>query len=273
MLERMEEQAEAVIMTLCLLGKNNMCLTTDEINIMRETITILRPFEKITTEMSADLHVSISRVIFNIRTLRENVMKMSGESISSNSGKRLLEELNKKMTKRFLHYESNFPLAAATLLDPRLKKIPFVDDEQASTQQARLVSEMKSNATAEASGGSTSSAAGTTEEEDDDVWSWFSKKAKASESHRTQFTEATVETDSYMKVKLIGMKENPLAWWKEHAAGYPLLAKQAKKYLCAPATSVPAERLYSKAGELISEKRNRLKDKHVNMYLFVNKNL
>ena len=37
--------------------------------------------------------------------------------------------------------------------------------------------------------------------------------------------------------------------------------------------SVPAGRLFSEAGELISARRNRLKPKHVNMFLFLNQNL
>ena len=36
---------------------------------------------------------------------------------------------------------------------------------------------------------------------------------------------------------------------------------------------VPAERLFSKAGELVSARRNRLKPKQVNTYLFLNKNM
>ena len=48
------------------------------------------------------------------------------------------------------------------------------------------------------------------------------------------------------------------------------LQQRAKKYLCIPGTSVPSERLFSKAGELISN-RHRLKSE-CNMILFSNKN-
>jgi len=53
---------------------------------------------------------------------------------------------------------------------------------------------------------------------------------------------------------------NPLDWWKANAAKYPTLAVMAKKYLCVPATSAPVERLFSRAGLTITEKRNRLQD-------------
>lgn len=56
-------------------------------------------------------------------------------------------------------------------------------------------------------------------------------------------------------------------------AVFPLPSKVAKKYLGTAATSVPAERLFSNAGEAISERRNRLKPKNVHILLFLNTNL
>jgi transposase InsO family protein len=59
-----------------------------------------------------------------------------------------------------------------------------------------------------------------------------------------------------------------LIWWKENGAYYPLLQRIARKYLCVPATSVPSERLFSKVGELVSKKRNRIKPKNIDVMLF-----
>ncbi len=44
------------------------------------------------------------------------------------------------------------------------------------------------------------------------------------------------------------------------------------KYLCIPATSCAIERVFSKAGEIVSAKRSKLKPKHVNNLIFLNKN-
>ena len=65
--------------------------------------------------------------------------------------------------------------------------------------------------------------------------------------------------------------DDAIAWWKTHWASFPLLSKMARKYFSTPGTSVPTERLFSKAGEIISAKRNRLTSEHVNMFLFLNK--
>ena len=69
----------------------------------------------------------------------------------------------------------------------------------------------------------------------------------------------------------LGRKEDPSAWWKVKQANYSALAHHANMYLSISATSVPAEWLFSKAGELTSLRRNRIKSKNVDMMLFLNK--
>jgi len=49
--------------------------------------------------------------------------------------------------------------------------------------------------------------------------------------------------------------------------------QSGKRYLGTVATSVPAERLFSKARETISQRRNRFKAENVDMILFLNSNL
>ena len=42
-----------------LMDKNTMCLTAQEIDILKAAITILQPFEAITTEVSADKYMAL----------------------------------------------------------------------------------------------------------------------------------------------------------------------------------------------------------------------
>ena len=51
---------------------------------------------------------------------------------------------------------------------------------------------------------------------------------------------------------------NPLCWWKENLHRYPILSKLARKYLCIPATSVPTERAFSSASNIVNAKRSCL---------------
>ncbi|XP_042216861.1 zinc finger BED domain-containing protein 4-like [Homarus americanus] len=48
----------------------------------------------------------------------------------------------------------------------------------------------------------------------------------------------------YMEESPIPRKEDPLEWWKKHAALCSKLHEQAKMFLCSPASSVPSERLF-----------------------------
>jgi len=50
----------------------------------------------------------------------------------------------------------------------------------------------------------------------------------------------------------------PLAWWATNQVNYPNVARLARKLLAVPATSVASERLFSKAGEVTTKKRNRI---------------
>jgi len=66
---------------------------------------------------------------------------------------------------------------------------------------------------------------------------------------------------------------NPLDWWKGNQSKYPFLSHMAKKYLCIPGTSVPSERVFSTAGDIITAQRSALTPEHVDQILFLNKNL
>uniref|UniRef100_A0A6P4EHV1 Uncharacterized protein LOC108042390 n=1 Tax=Drosophila rhopaloa TaxID=1041015 RepID=A0A6P4EHV1_DRORH len=65
---------------------------------------------------------------------------------------------------------------------------------------------------------------------------------------------------------------DPLEYWKQHEQEMPQLAISAKQGLCIPATSTESERMFSKAGLTISDRRASLKPKTVNILLFINKN-
>lgn len=65
---------------------------------------------------------------------------------------------------------------------------------------------------------------------------------------------------------------NPLIWWKERQASYPLLSGYARYMLCIPATSVPSERVFSTAGDIVTAERACLDSEHVDQLIFLKKN-
>lgn len=65
------------------------------------------------------------------------------------------------------------------------------------------------------------------------------------------------------------MSESPLKYWHNMNPAAPELSAIAVKYLTAPSTSVPSERLFSKAGSILTQERNRLKGKMLGKLLFL----
>jgi hypothetical protein len=65
---------------------------------------------------------------------------------------------------------------------------------------------------------------------------------------------------------------NPLSWWRDNSATFPLLAKLARRKLCVQATSAASERVFSTAGRIVSGDRCRLSTDSVEILTFLKSN-
>ena len=63
-----------------------------------------------------------------------------------------------------------------------------------------------------------------------------------------------------------------LQWWRDRHKDYPVLARLARKYLGVPATSVPCERTFSTAGNIVMKKRCSLNPYQVRVLCFLHAN-
>ena len=77
----------------------------------------------------------------------------------------------------------------------------------------------------------------------------------------------------FRKEPSLDKEADPLGWWKTKKSDYPTLATLARKYLCVPATSTQAERVFSWMGFLLNKRRLCLSGDSVNMQLFLKDNL
>jgi len=87
-----------------------------------------------------------------------------------------------------------------------------------------------------------------------------------------QGTSRTV-LESFYQEPTLDPLENPLNWWKDHQNTYPALATIARKLLARPSTSVPCERLFSEAGNIVNDLRSSLDADSVAMLLFIEHNV
>jgi len=83
---------------------------------------------------------------------------------------------------------------------------------------------------------------------------------------------AADEVARYLRQGNIRQQQCPLAQWKANSSTYPRVAQVARRYLSAPSTSVPSERLFSSAGDL-SDSRRRLLPEPAEMLLFIKENI
>ena len=259
MYERLVEQYKAVNTTLCFLDHSQLCLSSPEVAIMSDAVKMLRHFEQATREISADKYLSVSKVI----PLARSLQCVTAECTSLRA---LKQELLSSMARRFTNIEINYTLAVSTLLDPRFKKVGFGNASACSQAVQRLTSEV---AAIIASNDTTESM--TTEADDPSgLWTMIDQSVAASQS-RPSTSDSLIILRMYLDQPNLARKEEPLKWWVANEKSFPSLASHAKKYLAIPATSVSSERLFSKAGEITSRKRNRIKSKNVDMLLFLNK--
>ncbi|CAM4307043.1 unnamed protein product [Leuciscus chuanchicus] len=81
-----------------------------------------------------------------------------------------------------------------------------------------------------------------------------------------------LEVELYKSLPPVPMAEDPVMWWWEKRAILPLLTNVATSYLCAQASSTPSERVFSTAGNTLSQERSRLLPEKANMLIFLQKN-
>ena len=73
-------------------------------------------------------------------------------------------------------------------------------------------------------------------------------------------------------VATLSENEDPISFWVNNEAAYPLLSSLAVDLLCIPASSAPVERTFSTAGESTCGRRNRLANENLEREILIRKN-
>ncbi|GFN98185.1 Zinc finger bed domaincontaining protein 1like [haplochromis burtoni] [Plakobranchus ocellatus] len=270
MIQRFLEQEELVTTALCLADHSNMCLTGEEKILMRKAVSVLEPFEQATRELSSDNFSTLSKVLPLVHLIQH--MLKYDKDINTLP---LAQELQKQIQKRVPALEEIYIIGVSTLLDPRFKSFAFADKDAVRKIEERLVARMSAMGGREEEEDLTDSGGQTEEAQTQSIWACFDSKIHdyMTATSRPRGARPYLEMRRYNEESPLKRDADPLAWWREIEALLPKLQVLAKNYLCIPATSVPSERLFSKAGELICDRRSCIKPDNVNMILFLNKNL
>ena len=81
------------------------------------------------------------------------------------------------------------------------------------------------------------------------------------------------EMSRYRKESAIPATSNPLDWWRQNEARFPLIALMAKSYLAVPATATTSDRIFSASGDIAVAKRGVVPMEYMDQYIFLEKHL
>ena len=77
------------------------------------------------------------------------------------------------------------------------------------------------------------------------------------------------ELKAYLAESPSPQSVSPQSWWETNYARFPLLSEVARSILTAPATSTPSERMFSNAGNTVTQQQSSLKPSNVNSIIFL----
>ncbi|KAK3923499.1 E3 SUMO-protein ligase ZBED1 [Frankliniella fusca] len=254
-------------------------LTNDEIGILREARYLLRPLAQATVEASADQHVTISKIIPLVNLMKEKIESYLPESgIAYNLKEQLLNDIRSN----FGHLEYAKPFAAATLLDPRFKKLPFKNENAlrgaiayvGGLMKAKMaVAEEETNAMDVEPLVSAHDLEGEGEEEND-LWTSLDRNVQvARAARRAQPSQPGIPDEllRYLAQPNVDRKKcpNPIECLESTKDSFPMVHAVARDVLPVLATSTPCERLFSHAGLIYTQRRGRLLSKRLDELIFL----
>lgn len=265
MMERILEQRKPVTIVLADTDLDN--LTNSEWNMVDAVIEILEPFEWATRALSADKYATLSMVIPLMSAI---LIRLRQIRCSVSAADVIRKSLIKAVETRFSELETNKLVTSACLLDPRFKGKMFID----TSRRIAAVEELRTELSILDKGSNQILNIGKNLEETSatkkrrlDFW-----ETVAEQCENTLENNYTSELDCYLNEPCVNKENDALIWWQENKKRFPLLFNLSLKYLCIPATSCASERVFSKAGEIVSAKRSKIKPKNVNNLIFLNKN-
>lgn len=204
--------------------------------------------------------------------------------------KEVKTKISQDLAERISLLKTNTTLLCATALDPRFKRLKFLsqpDHDMVYVKIREEVSSITRTVTRNVSPAPNPSRlepsrTHTLESENEDDLEENAREIEVAEpptkkasilqdidSDDSADDEEKDEVAEYMAAKKLSSTEDPLVWWKINQNNFPKLVQLALKYLVLPATSVPSERLFSNAGNLVTKNRSRLSGRNVDNLLFL----
>lgn len=264
MLERFIELSEKISYIILQCPTAPPMLTALELQSTKEFVQLLKPFEDATKIICGEYYLTASKVIPIINILKN---KLQSFEPSTDIGHHFKKALKDQFTKRFENIEQVSLLAIATILDPRFKNINFIN-KVACSQAINKITKIINRKVTDTSINCQNEQKDSCNNESANFWSYHEKLVNLNMSKQIVNQNPEQMPDDfryYLNQPPIKMEDSAIKYW--NIARDSHLKTLAIKYQSLIATSVPSERLFSKAGRIMTEERNRLTSDHL---LFLN---
>ena len=202
----------------------------------------------------------------------DDIIDEDDDQVTANSRKLKLKNpintrgmLNKIKSALYIsinHYWENLTkpdALLASLLDPRMKDLSFVSPERCN--EIRDLLREKYNEIYRQSSQPIQSKSPAKK-----------KKNTLLTSLKKQPTRSYDEVTEYLQLEEIDLESDPFNWWRKREEKFPNLSFLAKKYLPVYACLTASERLFSDAGNLLTNKRTRISPNLFKQLIFLKRN-
>ncbi|XP_015704084.1 zinc finger BED domain-containing protein 1 [Coturnix japonica] len=289
MLQRLKEQ-QFVIAAVLVEDSNNhhLMLEASEWNTIEGLVELLQPFKQVAEMMSASKYPTISMVKPLLHMLLNTTLNIKENDLKEISMAK--EVIAKELSTTYQHTpEIDMFLNVATFLDPRYKKLPFLSAFERQQVENRVVEEAKSLLEkVKENTFRTEEKFFTVSEEPpvkkliistppptsviNNMLAEIFCQTGGVEDQEEWHAQIVEELSNFKSQKVLGLNEDPLKWWSDRLALFPVLPKVLQKYWCILATRVFPERLFGSSANVVSAKRNRLAPAHVDEQIFLYEN-
>ncbi|XP_049318602.1 zinc finger BED domain-containing protein 4-like [Bactrocera dorsalis] len=269
MIERFVKVEDAVKSTVALIDKELPRISPEEWLLLKDLLTVLKPFEYTTKEISGQKYCTGSMVIPIVNGLKSVFTRWAKANTYVDPVKAVTFELLNGINERIGNTERSNTLDMASFLDPCFKNFAFSDPTIADMYKnriiadvGRIIQEAQANEPQEPQ----------VETSEFSIWSYIDSNIASNKPRGTCNSRAIIEVQRYLEEAVIARNGDPFKWWQHNKYKYPYLSPIARIKLGCLASSVPCERLFSQAGLILSERRMRLDDEKTKMLIFLNAN-
>ncbi|KFM08923.1 Zinc finger BED domain-containing protein 1 [Aptenodytes forsteri] len=287
MLQRLKEQQFVIAQEDS--NNHHLMLEASEWNTIEGLVELLQPFKQVAEMMSASKYPTISMVKPLLHMLLNTTLNIKENDLKEISMAK--EVIAKELSTTYQHTpEIDMFLNVATFLDPRYKKLPFLSAFERQQVENRVVEEAKSLLEkVKENTFRTEEKFFTVSEEPpvkkiiisstppptsviNNMLAEIFCQTGGVEDQEEWHAQIVEELSNFKSQKVLGLNEDPLKWWSDRLALFPVLPKVLQKYWCILATRVFPERLFGSSANVVSAKRNRLAPAHVDEQIFLYEN-